>query len=150
LLDIAKDCSLNYTLILRSNEDRNLYYTVELEQSKESIVFYKGENYKQAQFVAKKIYNWLSENLNKPFDMIIEQDHGRGIIYTSSEIESNFPSQEEDLNNLYDSLCDEFSFLKLEYIHDINYLFRKIVIEHKLNEYQESLFLKRLKYLDLV
>lgn len=130
---------------LRSIEEGdNLCYIVEIEFPQGTRVLYRGENYDQAMLVAEKAHDWLKQNSSEDFDMIIEEAQNQGVSYLSSA-HDNFPCNSSEVDHLYDELCDQFETQKLENIHDLNYLFRKMVNKLKFNQYQELAFLKELK-----
>lgn len=139
----AAQCASEKTLVLRSYEEgENLCYVVEFEMPSSLKIFYKGENHNQAMFVAEKIYDWLRDNTDEKFTMLIEAPNSKGISYLDSS--DAFPAYEIN-EEFYEDLCDEFSTAKLHHIHDLNALFRSIVNRFKLNQYQEHKFLKCLK-----
>ncbi len=135
----------NRTLVLRSIEEAdNLCYLVEFESEGYAKTFYKGENYKQALLIASHVDSWLRQHLDTYFDLMIEQPQGQGIVYLHSALD-DFPEVTDDMSGFYEQLCDEFEAKKFSQIHDLNTLFRSLVNKHKLNQYQEHIFLKELK-----
>lgn len=123
---------------------------MELEDKDNIQIFYRGENYKQASFVARTIFNWLKINTSSEFDVFIENEMAQGVIYASALELEEFPGSATDIEDFYLTICDEFSSLKLANVRDINGLFRRLVNKYKLNEYQERNFLKKLKVSDLI
>lgn len=131
------------TLVLRTEEDRNLFYVVELEGSSINT-FYRGENFNQAIYVANNIFKWLKENEQK-FAIYKEERNGTGASYFLSSDLRSFPCESISDEDFLTTVCEEFESKKIENAQDINGWFRSLVNKYKLNEYQEFIFLKQLK-----
>ena len=131
------------TLVLRTEEDRNLHYIVELEGSTINT-FYRGENFNQATYIANNIFKWLKENQQK-FAIYKEERNGTGASYFLSTDLTSFPCDSTSDEDFLSEICEEFESEKIQNAQDINKWFRNLVNKYKLNEYQEHTFLQQLK-----
>lgn len=135
------------SLTLRSEERENLLYIVEIEENKKVHHCFSSENYFQALLVAKRIFSKLKTKQSEigNFEVIVESQQGRGITYDVNEF--SFDPGFVDSADFYSELCNEFETRRFKSKTDNNTLFRKIVQEQKLNEYQEQQFLVWIKKL---
>jgi hypothetical protein len=139
---------ISTSLILRSEERENhLLYIVEIEENKKVHLCLSSENYFQALLVAKRIFSKLKTKQDDigDFEVIVEAQQGRGITYDVNEF--SFDSNFANTDDFYKELCNEFETRKFVAKLDNNTLFRKMIQEQKLNEYQEQQFLAWIKKL---
>lgn len=138
---------ISTSLILRSEERENLLYVVEIEENKRVHNCFSSENYFQALLVAKRIFSKLKTKQSEigDFEVIVEAQQGRGITYDINEF--SFNPDFTNTDDFYEELCNEFESRKFKSKLNNNTLFRKIVQEQKLNEYQEQQFLVWIKRL---
>lgn len=132
------------TLCLRSEEDINLLYVVEVEEGDQVYRCFSTENYYQALVVAKRVFNKLKTRQNiGDFGVLIEAPQGRGVTY-----DINAFSYEPDFNDsskFYEELVNDLEYQLADENKNINLLFREAVNRHRLNEYQEQKLLQKLK-----
>lgn len=138
---------LPISLVLRTEEEHNLLYVVEIEDDDKTYRCYASENYDQALLVARKVFSKLKTKQQQigDFAVMIESPQGRGISYDVNHFTCD-PSF-DDAEDFYEDLVNEFEYEQAIRRVDNNTLFREIVGKNKLNEYQEQRFLQYLKEL---
>ena len=141
----AQANQIRTTLYLRSEPRENLLYIVEVEDDGDLHRYYESENYHQALLVAKRIFHKLKINTTEDFGVLIESQYGLGACYDINTF--SFDASFSDSDDFYKDLCNDFEFRKLSSKQSKNVLFREMINERKLNEYQEQRFLQYLKRL---
>lgn len=137
---------ISTVLQLRSDwSAENLRYAVEIETSKKTYQYFISENYNQALMVARKIFDKMIKNRKEigDFGVMLEAAYGRGACYDIN----NFAHDNDfnDTREFYNHLVNEFNLRLASKNTNNNLVFRQIINENKLNEYQERMFLKYLK-----
>lgn len=143
---ISIAASVTTTLVLRSEQRRNLLYIVEIETKEQTFQTFTSENYYQALTVAQRVFNRLMTKKDQigDFGVMIEGNQGRGASYDVSRFTfTGF----DDTDSYYKELCNDFEHVKFKSRNKNNLAFRKVVRQHGLNEYQEQKFLGYLKRL---
>ena len=143
-----EESNVSTTLILYSKEEGdNLVYYVEIEeQNKERHNCFCSENYIQALTVAKRVYDKLTGYNIGDVGVMIEAHQGRGVTFDVNNF--SFDSEFNDQEDFYKDIVSEFESFKVIDPLTSNELFRKLVRQHKLNEYQEQRFLQYIKELN--
>lgn len=141
---------LDVTLMLYSkDEGDNLIYNVEIEEkNNEKFFFFSSENYFQALVVAKRVFDKLSkwDDQFKDIGVMIEAHQGRGVSFDINNF--TFDNDFDDQESFYKDLVSEYESVRVNDVINNNQVFRNLVRQHKLNEYQEQRLLNYIKESD--